>query len=146
LHKDTFTRGLGKFIPVTYKEAFELPDESYPFILTTGRLLYHWHGGTISRQSQGLSEICPEAIVEINPEDAEKLKCCDGDIVELTSRRGKIRLKVSVTERSPRGTAFTTFHFKEAPANILTVDAIDPVAKIPEFKVCAVRIEKIGMV
>ncbi len=143
LHKDMFTFGLGKFKPVTYKEAFELPDDKYPFIFTTGRILYHWHGGTMSRQSPGLSEIYPEAMVEINPEDAIKLNCSDGDVVELSSRRGKIRARVNVTDNSPRGVAFMTFHFKESPANLLTIDALDPVAKIPEYKVCSIKIEKV---
>ncbi len=141
LHKDTFTRGLGKFLPTPYKEAFELPDEKYPFILTTGRVLYHWHGGTMSRQSPGLAEIYPESVVEINPEDAARLNCSEGDLVELTSRRGKILVKVRVTDRSPLGVVFMTFHFKEAPANLLTVDALDPIAKIPEFKVCSIKIQ-----
>ena len=94
----------------------------------------------MSRRSQGLADIRPEAEVEINPEDAERLNCSEGDLVELGSRRGKIVAKVRVTDRSPHGVAFMTFHFKEAPANLLTVDALDPVAKIPEFKVCSVRI------
>ncbi len=140
LHKGTFSRGLGKFHSTHYREAFELPDETYPFILTTGRILYHWHGGTISRHSPGLAEIRSEAEVEINPEDAAKLNCSEGDLVEVASRRGKLITKVKVTDRSPRGVLFMTFHFKEAAANILTVDALDPAAKIPEFKVCAVAV------
>jgi predicted molibdopterin-dependent oxidoreductase YjgC len=143
LHKDTFTRGLGKFIPVPYKKAFELPDEKYPMVFTTGRVLYHWHGGTMSRQSPGLAEIYPEALAEINPDDANKLGCSDGDVVELSSRRGNIRARVSVTDKSPPGVAFMTFHFKESPANLLTIDALDPVAKIPEYKVCSINIHKV---
>ncbi len=140
LHEGQFSRGLGKFHPTPYREAFELPDETYPFVLSTGRILYHWHGGTLSRHSQGLAEIKPEAEVEINPEDAQRLNCFEGDLVELASRRGKIMVKVMVTDRSPQGVAFMTFHFKEAPANLLTVDALDPVAKIPELKVCSIQI------
>jgi len=143
LHKDTFPRGLGKFNPTPYREPFELPDETYPFILSTGRILYHWHGGTLSRHSPGLAEIRSEAEVEINPQDAQRLNCSDGSLVEIASRRGKIVAKVKVTERSPLGVAFITFHFKEAPANLLTVDALDPVAKIPEFKVSAVQINPV---
>jgi predicted molibdopterin-dependent oxidoreductase YjgC len=143
LHKDTFSFGLGRFKPVPYREAFELPDEKYPLIFTTGRILYHWHGGTMSRQSPGLAEIYPEAVTEINPEDATKLNCSDGDVVELSSRRGKIQARVSVTDKSPRGVVFMTFHFKESPANILTIDALDPVAKIPEYKFCSIKIEKV---
>ena len=94
----------------------------------------------MSRRSPGLAEIRPEAEVEINPEDAQRLTCFNGDLVELASRRGKIVAKVKVTDRSPEGLAFMTFHFKEAAANLLTVDALDPVAKIPEFKVCSIQI------
>ena len=123
LHKDHFSCGLGQFKPVKYKGSFELPDETYPFVLSTGRMLFHWHGGTMSRHSKGLAEIKPEAEVEINPEDAKRLKCSEGDLVELASRRGKIVTKVKVTDRSPEGVAFMTFHFKEAPVNQLTIDA-----------------------
>ena len=140
LHEGVFARGFGKFNPTPYHEEFELPDETYPIILSTGRMLYHWHGGTMSRHSRGLAEIKPEAEVEINPEDAKKLNCLDGDLVELASRRGKIITKVKVTDRSPEGVAFMTFHFKEAPVNQLTIDALDPVAKIPALKVCSIQI------
>ena len=94
----------------------------------------------MSRHSPGLAEIKPEAEVEINPEDAERLSCSEGDLVELASRRGKLIAKAKVTDKSPRGVLFMTFHFKEAAVNLLTVDALDPVAKIPEFKVCAAAI------
>jgi len=144
LHQGNFPRGLGKFHPTHHQEPFELPDETYPFILSTGRILYHWHGGTMSRHSEGLNEIRPEAEVEINPQDAERLGCFEGDPVEIASRRGKIVAKVKVTDRSPSGMAFMTFHFKEASANLLTIDALDPVAKIPEFKVSAVRITPVA--
>jgi len=140
LHLGKFSRGLGKFSPVPYKEPYELPDEEYPFLLSTGRILYHFHGGGMSRHSKGLDEIKPEAEVEINPVDAEKLKRSDGDIVELVSRRGKVVTKVKVTDKSPEGVAFMTFHYKEAAVNQLTVDALDPVAKIPEYKVCSIQI------
>jgi len=140
LHEGQFSRGLGKFHPTPYLEAFELPDETYPFILSTGRILYHWHGGTMSRHSQGLAEIKSEAEVEINPTDAKKLKCSEGDMVELVSRRGNIITRVHITDRSPEGVAFMTFHFKEAPVNQLTIDELDPIAKIPEFKVCSIQI------
>lgn len=140
LHKGKFTRGLGKFTAIPYKEPYELPDEEYPFILSTGRILYHFHGGGMSRHSKGLDEIKPEAEVEINPADAEKLNRADGDVVELVSRRGKVAAKVRVTDKSPEGLAFMTFHYKEAAINQLTVDALDPVAKIPEYKVCSVQI------
>ena len=94
----------------------------------------------MSRHSPGLAEIKPEAEVEINPEDAKKLGSSEGDLVELVSRRGKIITRVKVTDKSPEGVAFMNFHFKEAPVNVLTVDALDPVAKIPELKVCSIQI------
>ena len=143
LHRDKFNRGKGLFSPVEYNGPAETPDSDYPFVLTTGRILYHYHTGTMTRHSTGLNEIRPEGIAEINSEDAEKLKLKTGDIVEVSSRRGNVRVKAEVSERPAPGIIFMAFHFKEASANILTNDALDPVAKIPEFKVCAVKIRKI---
>jgi formate dehydrogenase alpha subunit len=140
LHGGSFSGGLGKFHPTYYREAVELPDQTYPFVLSTGRILYHWHGGTMTRHSPGLNDIEPEAEVEINPEDAKKLGNSEGDLVELVSRRGKIVTRVKVTDKSPEGVAFMNFHFKEAPVNVLTIDTLDPVAKIPELKVCSIQI------
>jgi len=142
LHKDKFSRGKGKFTAVEFKEAAELPDEEYPLLLTTGRVLYHFHTGTITRRSKGLNEIYPEALVEINPQDAEELKIKDEEFVEVTSRRGKIKAKAKVTEKSGQGVVFMSFHFYEAAANLLTNAALDPVSKIPEYKVCAVKVKK----
>jgi len=141
LHKEKFTRGLGKFTAIEYRPPFELPDDQYPFILNTGRVLYHFHTGTLSRRSEGINELYPEGTIEINPKDAEKLGVSDGDMVKVSSRRGNVIAKVKVTWKSPQGSVFMTFHFKEAAANILTVSALDPVAKIPELKVCAVNVE-----
>ena len=143
LHKDKFSRGKGKFHITPYAPAQELPDEKYPFLLTTGRVLYHYHT-VISRKSKGLSEIYPEGVIEINPEDAQRLGIKpDNGLVEVSSRRGKVQVKSKVSDNLPRGVVFMTFHFKEAAANLLTIDALDPVAKIPEFKVCAVQIRKL---
>ncbi|MBU1290631.1 MAG: formate dehydrogenase subunit alpha [bacterium] len=142
LHKDKFTRGKGKFFAVEFKEAAELPDEEYPLILTTGRVLYHFHTGTVTRRSKGLDEIYPEALVEISPDDAKELKIEDGEFIEVASRRGKIKAKAKVTGKSGKGVVFMSFHFREAAANLLTNAALDPVAKIPEYKVCAVKIKK----
>jgi formate dehydrogenase alpha subunit len=141
LHKGRFSRGLGKFHAIEFRPPFEMPDEEYPLLLTTGRMLYHFHTGTLSRRSAGLDELHPEGKVEISPEDAAKLGIEDGDLVEVTSRRGKVVAKALVTDKSPVGTVFMTFHFREAAANLLTVSALDPVAKIPEYKVCAVKVE-----
>ena len=143
LHKGKFSRGLGHFSAVEWLPAAELPDEEFPLVLTTGRVLYHFHGGTMSRRSQGLDEIYPEALVELNPLDARQLKVSDGDLVKVTSRRGNITAKAQVIDKTVPGVVFTTFHFKEAAANLLTIAALDPVAKIPEYKACAVRVERV---
>lgn len=141
LHVGKFVRGLGAFTPIEYKPPAEMPDGEYPFILSTGRILFHWHGGTMSSRSPGLDELAPDAEVEIHPEDAERLAIEDGRLIKLSSRRGELVAKALVTHRSPPGTVFMTFHYPEAPANILTPVNIDPVAKIPEYKVSAVKIE-----
>jgi formate dehydrogenase alpha subunit len=141
LFTESFPRGKGKLTPLEYRPSGELPDREYPFIFSTGRVLYHWHGGTMTRRSK-LDDIYPEALVEINPEDAKKLNVGSGDWVKVRSRRGEIDVKVLVTMRSPQGLVFLPFHFVEAAANILTLDARDPQAKIPDYKVCAVAVEK----
>jgi len=143
LHKGKFSRGLGHMHAIDFKPPFEMPDDEYPFLLTTGRMLYHFHTGTMSRRSAGLNELHPEGNVEISPVDAEKLGVADGDMVEVESRRGKVVAKTWVTDKSPAGTVFMTFHFREAAVNLLTVSALDPVAKIPELKICAVKVQPI---
>ncbi|MBN2395203.1 MAG: formate dehydrogenase subunit alpha [Candidatus Atribacteria bacterium] len=144
LHKGKFSRGKGKFSAVEFKEAAELPDEKYPFLFTTGRVLYHFHTGTVTRKSKGLNEIYKEALVEISPQDAHELGIDDGDMVEVSSRRGNIKAKVKITEKSDKGVVFMSFHFHEAAANLLTNAALDPIAKIPEYKVCAVKVKKVS--
>ena len=141
LFAETFPRGLGKFWATDYTNDSEQPDAEYPFTLSTGRVLYHWHGGTMTRRSS-LNEIWPEATVEMHPADAEAMGIETNDWVKVTSRRGNIKLRVLVTGRSPEGTVFIPFHFVEAAANVLTNHKIDPRAKIPDFKVCAVKVEK----
>ncbi len=141
LHRDRFTRGLGLFHAVEYTPPAELPDGEYPLILSTGRVLYHYHTGTMTRLSSGSMERVPESLVEIHPADAERLKVEDGQPVTVTSRRGSVTAKARVTEKSPRGTVFMNFHFAEAAVNRLTHPSLDPVGKIPGFKVCAVRVE-----
>ncbi len=143
LHQGMFTRGKGKFHVTPYIPPPEMPDAEYPFILTTGRVLYHYHT-LITRKSKGLSEIYPEGFVEINPEDAKRLGIQpDHGLVEVASRRGKVQVKAKITDKVPPGVVFMTFHFKEAAANLLTLDALDPVAKIPGYKVCAVRVQRL---
>ena len=144
LHKDRFTRGLGKFHAVQYVPPKELPDEEFPFLLSTGRILEHFHTGTMSRRSDVLDKLVSVGAVEIHPDDALRLGITDGMQVRLTSRRGRIEIAARVTGRVSRGTLFLAFHYREAPANRLTIAALDPEAKIPEFKVCAVRIQPCG--
>jgi len=145
LHKDKFARPnrKGLFTPVKYISPAELPDKEYPFLLTTGRILYHFHTGSLSRRSKPLSSIVPEGFLEMNPQDGERLRIKDNHWVRVSSRRGEIKTKVKLTERVDKGVVFITFHFAESAANLLTNDALDPVAKIPEYKVAAVKIEKI---
>ncbi|MHB8090357.1 MAG: formate dehydrogenase subunit alpha [Syntrophales bacterium] len=141
LHKDGFSRGLGLFHAVEYIPPAELPDQDYPFILSTGRVLYQYHTGTMTRRSAGSEELCPESLVEINPTDADGLGIANGQMVMVTSRRGRVRVKAKITNRSDQGTIFMNFHFHETAVNMLTNPALDPIGKIPEFKVCAVRVE-----
>jgi formate dehydrogenase alpha subunit len=143
LHVGRFVCGLGKFAPLQYKPPAELPDKEFPLLLTTGRNLYHFHTGTMTRKVAGLNTIEPEGVIEINPADASSLKIKDGDKVKVISRRGEVTAKTKITEKSPPKVVFMTFHFAESAANLLTNTALDPVAKIPEFKVCAVRLERI---
>ena len=138
-----FPSGKGKFVPVDYLPPQEEPDQDYPFVLNTGRLLEHWHTGTMTRRSSALSALQPEANVEVHPEDARRLGVSSGSWVRVSSRRGELELKVRVADRTPPGSVFIPFHFREAPANILTNDKIDPYGKIPEYKFCAVAVERL---
>jgi predicted molibdopterin-dependent oxidoreductase YjgC len=141
LFEEDFPSGRGKFFAVDYTNESELPDEEYPFILSTGRLLYHWHGGAMTRVSS-LDKIWPECTIEIHPNDAAKLGLETGDWVDVSSRRGKITARLLVTQRSPQGTIFIPFHFAEAAANTLTHHLLDERAKIPDYKVCGVKVER----
>lgn len=142
LHQGRFSRGRGVFHAVEYRPPAEEPDDDYPYTLTTGRLLFHWHTGTMTRRSETLTDQVNEAYMEINPVDAEALGIEEEDTVRVSSRRGSIELKADVTPRIRPGTVFIPFHYAEAAANRLTNNALDPDAKIPEYKVCAVKIEK----
>jgi formate dehydrogenase alpha subunit len=143
LFAESFPRGRGKFYDIEYVPSVEMPDEEYPFILTTGRLLEHWHGGTLTRHSK-LDDLYPSARIEINPADAARLKIEDDQAVRVSSRRGTVVLRVWVTQRTTVGVVFIPMHFAEAAANLLTIDALDPLAKIPEYKACAVRIVQVA--
>ena len=145
LHKDQFSRGKGKFAAVEYIPPAELPDDAYPLTLTTGRVLYHYHTGSMTRRSPTLNAQLNEGYIELNFDDATALGVIGGESVRVTSRRGAISIKARITHIIPAGTVFIPFHFAEAAANVLTSgSSLDPVAKIPELKVCAVRIEKAG--
>ena len=144
LHKGRFARGLGKFHAVEFIPPAELPDDDYPFLLSTGRILQHFHTGTMSRRSSVLDELVPAGVIEIHPDDAERVGIKDTQPVRVTSRRGQIEIAARLTDSIAPGSVFLAFHYREAPANRLTIAALDPVAKIPEFKVCAVQIERCG--
>ena len=143
LHSDMFIRGKGRFMPLEYKPPAESPDEEYPLLLTTERSLYQYHTGTLTRKVKGLNVLRGEELVEMNPVDAEALGVANGEKVRVVSRRGKVTATVKVTPVSPPGVLSMSFHFAESPTNILTNPTLDPVAKIPELKLCAVRIEKV---
>ncbi len=145
LHTTRFPRGLGRFNPVHHQAAAELPDDEYPLMLTTGRILEMYHTGTMTRRVSGLNFLAPEERVEVNPQDAAKLGITTGDWIRVSSRRGSVTARAWVAERTLPGLIFMTFHFAEALGNILTNgEALDPIAKIPEFKVCAVKVEKVS--
>ncbi len=139
LHQEKFTRGLGKFHAVEYKPPAESVSTGYPLILTTGRVLEHWHTGSMSRRAEVLHKLYPNGAIDIHPDDALKLGIIDGDLVTIYSERGKIETPAHITEKPPPGLAFMAFHWRESPVNVLTNSALDPAAKIPEFKVSAVR-------
>ena len=141
LHIGKFSRGLGKFNAVTAVDPAEMPDEEYPLYLSTGRVLFHYHSGTMTRRSGPLSWASPRGYVEVNAVDAEVAGIADGSAVVIESRRGTVRTQLKVSEGVAPGTIFLAFHWREAPANMLTQDfKLDPIAKIPEYKVCAVRL------
>jgi formate dehydrogenase alpha subunit len=144
LHRERFTRGKGRFHAIEYVPPAEQIDEAYPLYLTTGRLLYQYHTGTMTMKSDGLMDRAPECFVEISPADAGRYKLEDGSRVAVASRRGRIDVLLKVSDKAVSGTVFIPFHFAEAAANELTHAALDTVSGIPEYKVCAVRISAAG--
>ncbi|HXW98613.1 MAG TPA: molybdopterin-dependent oxidoreductase, partial [Methanomicrobiales archaeon] len=146
LHKEKFATadGLGVFTAIEWKPPAEVPDKEYPLILTTGRCLWQWHTGTMTRRSEDLEREVPTGWIELNPEDAEALGVANGEMVRAVTRRGQIDITAKVTPDIKKGETFVPFHYVECAANMLTNNALDPVAKIPEFKACAVRVEKLG--
>ncbi len=145
LHSEKFATpsGKGVFKPLTYRPSDEVADDAYPFILTTDRSIFHFHTGTMTRNVEGMDVLNGQELLDINPVDAASLGLDNGEMVAVYSRRGKVSVKVSITEVCPPGVVSMTFHFAETPTNVLTNAALDPVAKIPETKVCAVQIEKL---
>ncbi|MDD2619584.1 MAG: molybdopterin-dependent oxidoreductase, partial [Syntrophomonadaceae bacterium] len=144
LHKEKFNRGLGLFHAIEFKEAAELPDAEYPLILSTGRSLFHYHTGTMTRKAVALDAHQPSNEIQVNPATAKKLGIVDGEMTRVVTRRGSIELKAKITDILTENVIFTFFHFSEAAANRLTnAEALDPVAGIPEYKVSAARLEKI---
>jgi len=142
LHRDQFTRGKGLFHAIDYIEPAEMTDDEYPLYLTTGRLLYQYHTGTMSMRTGGLNEIAPEAFVEISPQDARKFELEEGSRVNIDSRRGTIQARIKISRKAVDGTVFIPFHYAAAAANRLTNAALDPISGIPEYKVCAVKLSR----
>jgi len=142
LHTEKFTRGKGLFSPVEHQEPAENPDAQFPFTLTTGRILQHYHTRSMTGRVAGLEQLAPEERVELHPDDAARLGVNDGDWLRVSSRRGEVEARAWVTDRVGHGVVFMTFHYADALTNALTNTAVDPIAKIPELKVCAVKVEK----
>ena len=143
LHAGKFARGLGMFSPAEYRPSAELPDDEYPFVLSTGRCYFHFHTGTMTRRSQLLDREERCAYVEISPEDAKELGINNRSWTYVATRRGEVKAMAHVTDVAYKGVLFMPFHFEEGPANLLTINALDPVAKIPEYKVCAAKIRSV---
>lgn len=144
LHKYSFTRGKGRFVPAEHHPPDESPDSEYPFLLMTGRVYHHYHTGTMTRTSEMLEREAPRAVLEIHPDDAGSLNIRKGDMVKISSKRGSIEIEAEPTTRVMKKSLYTSFNFRETPVNILTNPAMDPVAECPEYKICAVKVEKVG--
>jgi predicted molibdopterin-dependent oxidoreductase YjgC len=144
LHVDKFSCGLGNFHAIDYLPPAEVVDDTYPMYLTTGRVLYQYHTGTMTMKSEGLNELAPRSFVEISGEDAHSYNIADGDLLKIASRRGEIEAEARISDKAVSGTVFIPFHYAQGAANILTNAALDPVAKIPEYKVCAVSLLKLS--
>jgi predicted molibdopterin-dependent oxidoreductase YjgC len=144
LYRGGFPRGKGQFAPVAYTPPAEVTDKDYPLVMTTGRNLFQYHSGSMTRKVSAVEAHAGESYIEVSQQDAKKLGIADGEEVKVSSRRGEINVKARVTNRISKGTVFLPMHYSEAAVNILTNDALDPKAKTPEFKVCAVKIQKIS--
>ena len=138
-----FPKGKARFFKVDVRPKDNMPNKEFPFLLTTGRCLYHYHTGTMSMRIQGINEIWPEPFIEMNPEDAKEMNISNGDTIELYSKNGSLRGKVKISDRIAKKTLFTIFHFPKMPVNLLIESNLDPVSKIPAFKVIPVTIKVI---
>jgi predicted molibdopterin-dependent oxidoreductase YjgC len=143
LYKDGFPKVKVPFVPVTFNPPAEVTSGAYPFILTTGRNLYQYHSGSMTRRVVAIEEHAGEAYVELNPADGKRLGIKAGDSVIVRSKRGEVEIKARITKRVSEGTVFIPMHYREAAANVITNDALDPVVKIPELKVCAVNVVRV---
>ncbi len=141
LHVGRFTRGRGLFIPEDYTEPMEMPDEEYPLILTTGREVEQYNFGSMTRKTETIEQLCPECFAEVSPADAEKYGIRTKDWIRLTSRRGTVKVRALVTERSQEGTIFVPYHFAEVPINMLTLNGLDRLSRSPQYKICSIRVE-----
>ncbi len=144
LHTETFTRGKGLFIPEEYIPPVELPDAEYPLKFTTGRDLARYNFSSMTGKTPEIDVISPEALAEVNPVDAAHYRITEGDWVRMTSRRGSVQMRATITDRSQKGTIFTTYNHTEALVNFLTLDALDRLSRSPEYKLCAIKVEVLG--
>ena len=144
LHKEKFTRGKGKLVGIEQEPPDEVPDEKYPFLLTTGRVLEHYNCASMTRQVTGLEKLIPENFIEIAPADAGRLGIREGDLVRVISRRGEVKARVYL-RKIPDGVVWMPFHHKEEPTNLITNDALDPISGTAEVKACAVRVERVSI-
>ena len=144
LHVGKFTRGLGRYSTAAYRESSELPDADYPLMLTTGRVLYHYNACAMTDKTEGINEISGHSFIEINTKDAANLGIADGDRVVVSSRRGRIESVAHVSRKTNAGETWMPFHFQDGNCNWLTKAALDNICSTPEYKVCAVRVEKAG--
>lgn len=142
MHVGKFARGLGLFRPAAYTPSMELPDETYPLTMMTGRILYHYNACAMTDKTEGINQIAGESFIEINTEDAAKLEIADQEMVSVSSRRGSIQSKAVVSDKTRPGEVWMPFHYLEGGANWLTNDALDSISSTPEYKVCAVKVEK----
>jgi predicted molibdopterin-dependent oxidoreductase YjgC len=143
VHLNKFTRGLGRFIPLKHRPPAEIPDQEYPFILTTGRMLFHYNTGTMTGRVANLSREYPHNFMQINSKDAEKIGIKNRETVKVETRRGKLMVTAEVTDKVKKGVLWMPFHFSDEPTNVLTNSAFDPVCKTGEYKACAAKVEKL---